>query len=156
MRKILIIGSGGREHAIVWAIRNTSTEPVQIFCAPGNAGIGQIAQIINIPVDDHRALAEFVDTEKIDLTFVGPEAPLATGLVDLFAARSLPIVGPNASAARLEASKIFAKDFMARHHIPTAAYRVAESPAHALEYLRSGEFGSAEAPVVIKADGLAA
>ncbi len=156
MRKILVIGSGGREHAIVWAIRNTSTEPVQIFCAPGNAGIGQIAQIVNIRVDDHRGLAEFVETEKIDLTFVGPEAPLADGIVDLFAARSLPIVGPNASAARLEASKIFAKDLMARHRIPTAAYRVAESPAHALEYLSSGEFGSAEVPVVIKADGLAA
>jgi phosphoribosylamine--glycine ligase len=153
MRKTLIIGSGGREHAIVWAIRNTSTEPVEIFCAPGNAGIGENARLVHIPVDDHVGLAEFARAQEIDLTFVGPEAPLAAGIVDHFAARDLRIVGPNASAARLEASKIFAKDFMARHRIPTAAYRVADSAAQALEYLRSGEFGS---PVVIKADGLAA
>jgi|SRR5215213_1353651 len=156
MTKILIVGSGGREHAIAWAIRNTSTEPVEILCAPGNAGIGQIAQLVDIPINDHSALADFVRAEKIDLTFVGPEAPLASGIVDLFATRNLRIVGPNASAARLEASKIFAKDFMARYRIPTAAYRVGESPAQTLQYLRSGEFGSAEAPVVIKADGLAA
>ena len=156
MRKILIIGSGGREHAIAWAIRNTSTAPVKIFCAPGNAGIGQIAQIVNIPVHDHSALAGFVQTENIDLTFVGPEAPLASGIVDSFTARDLRIIGPNAAAARLEGSKIFAKDFMGRHGIPTAAYRVADSPAQAIEYLRSGGFGSAEVPVVIKADGLAA
>lgn len=155
MKKILIIGSGGREHAIIWAIRNTSTEPVEIFCAPGNAGVTQIAQVVNVP-NDHSALAEFVQTEKIELTFVGPEAPLASGIVDSFAARDLRIVGPTASAARLEGSKIFAKDFMARHEVPTAAYRVAESPAEAIEYLRNGEFGSAEVPVVIKADGLAA
>jgi phosphoribosylamine--glycine ligase len=153
MRKTLIIGSGGREHAIVWAIRNTSTEPVEIFCAPGNAGIGENARLVHIPVDDHVGLAEFARAQEIVLTFVGPEAPLAAGIVDHFAARDLRIVGPNASAARLEASKIFAKDFMARHRIPTAAYRVADSAAQALEYLRSGEFGP---PVVIKADGLAA
>jgi phosphoribosylamine--glycine ligase len=153
MRKTLIIGSGGREHAIVWAIRNTSTEPVEIFCAPGNAGIGENARLVHIPVDDYVGLAEFARAQEIDLTFVGPEAPLAAGIVDHFAARDLRIVGPNASAARLEASKIFAKDFMARHRIPTAAYRVADSAAQALEYLRSGEFGP---PVVIKADGLAA
>src|SRR5215211_6506231 len=136
MRKILLIGSGGREHAIAWAIRNTSTAPVEIFCAPGNAGIGQLAQLVNVPVHDHSRLAAFVETEKIDLTFVGPEAPLAGGIVDFFTARNLRIVGPNASAARLEGSKIFAKDFMARHAIPTAAYHVAESPAKAIEFLR--------------------
>lgn len=156
MTKILIVGSGGREHAIAWAIRNTSTAPVEIFCAPGNAGIGQIAHVLNVPVDDHSGLASLVETENIDLTFVGPEAPLASGIVDFFASTGLRVVGPKASAARLEGSKIFAKDFMARHGIPTAAYRVAESPAKAIDYLRSGEFGSAEAPVVIKADGLAA
>jgi len=156
MPKILIVGSGGREHAILWAIRNTSPEPVELFCAPGNAGIAQIAEVVSVPVNDHSGLAEFVEKEKIDLTFVGPEAPLADGIVDFFTARGLRIVGPGASAARLEGSKIFAKDFMARHRIPTAAYRVAESPAQAIEYLRSGEFGSAQAPVVIKADGLAA
>ena len=156
MSKVLIIGSGGREHAIVWAIKNTAVAPVEIFCAPGNAGIGQIAQIVNMSIEDHAGLASFAESKKIDLTFVGPEAPLAAGIVDLFIEKGLPIVGPDAAAARLEASKSFAKDFMARHKIPTAAYRVAESPEHAIEYLRSGEFGSEQSPVVIKADGLAA
>jgi len=156
MPKILIVGSGGREHAIAWAIRNTSPQPVELFCAPGNAGIAQIARVVSVPVKNHFGLAEFVEKKEIDLTFVGPEAPLADGIVDFFVARRLRIVGPNASAARLEGSKIFAKDFMARHRIPTAAYRVAESPAQAIECLRSGEFGLTQAPVVIKADGLAA
>ena len=88
MRRILIIGSGGREHAIVWAIRNTSPEPVEIFCAPGNAGIAQTARVLNVSVNDHAALADFVEAEKIDLTFVGPEVPLAAGIVDLFAAKA--------------------------------------------------------------------
>jgi phosphoribosylamine--glycine ligase len=156
MKKILIIGSGGREHAIVWALRKTSTEPIQVFCVPGNAGIAQLAEFPSIPVNDHAALAQFAESENIDLTFVGPEAPLVSGIVDLFTTRGLPIVGPTASAARFEGSKIFAKDFMARHKIPTAAYRVAEAPEEAMEYLRRGEFGDHEAPVVIKADGLAA
>lgn len=154
MRKILIIGSGGREHAVVWALQKTSQEPVQIFCTPGNAGIAEIAETPNVPLNDHAALAEFVESEKIDLTFVGPEAPLVSGLVDQFTQRGLRIVGPSAAAARLEGSKIFAKDFMARHKVPTAAFRVAESPEDAIAGLRSGEFGAG--PVVIKADGLAA
>ena len=152
----MIIGSGGREHAIVWAIRNTSREPVEIWCAPGNAGIGQTARILNVSVNDHSVLADFAEAEKIDLTFVGPEAPLAAGIVDLFTQRGIRIVGPTSAAARLEASKIFAKDFMARHQIPTATYRVANSPQQALEFLRSGIFGSAKSASVIKADGLAA
>jgi phosphoribosylamine--glycine ligase len=156
MRRILIIGSGGREHAIVWAIRRTAANPVELFCAPGNAGIAQIAQTAEISISDQVRLAEFVEAEKIDLVFVGPEAPLAAGLVDFLAARGVRVVGPTAAAARLEGSKIFAKDFMARHRIPTAAYRVAASAEEAIEFLKSGEFGSAEAPVVIKADGLAA
>jgi phosphoribosylamine--glycine ligase len=156
MKRIFVIGSGGREHAIVWAIRNTSPVPVQLFCAPGNAGIGQLAQLVNISVNDHVALARFAESNNIDLTFVGPEAPLTAGLVDAFEARGLPIVGPTAAAARLEGSKIFAKDFMARHGIPTAAYRVADSAEQAIAFLRTGEFGGAESPVVIKADGLAA
>ena len=156
MSRVLIIGAGGREHAIVWAIQNTAVTPVEIFCAPGNAGMGQIAQTVNISADDQVGLASFVESNKIDLTFVGPEAPLAAGIVDLFTERGLPIVGPGAAAARLEGSKIFAKDFMARHKVPTAAYRVAESPERAIECLRSGEFGSEQSPVVIKADGLAA
>ncbi len=155
MSRVLIIGSGGREHAIVWAIHHTSN-PAEIFCVPGNAGIAEIAQVANVSVDDHAGLASFVESQKIDLTFVGPEAPLAAGIVDHFNERGLRIVGPTAAAARLEGSKIFAKDFMARHQIPTAAYRVAESPSQAVEHLRSGKFGSAQSPVVIKADGLAA
>lgn len=156
MSKVLIIGSGGREHAIVWAIQNTAVAPIEIICVPGNAGIAQIAQIANISIEDQAGLVSFAESNNIDLTFVGPEAPLAAGIVDLFTERGVPIVGPSAGAARLEASKIFAKDFMARHKVPTAAYRVAESPDHAIEFLRSGEFGSEKSPVVIKADGLAA
>lgn len=156
MKRILIIGSGGREHAIVWALKKTSHEPVKIFCVPGNSGIEQIARVVSIAVNDHSALAEFVESQNIDLTFVGPEAPLVSGIVDAFTQRGLRIVGPTAAAARLEGSKIFAKDFMARHGIPTAAYRIAEAPEDAIECLRSGAFGSAENPVVIKADGLAA
>ena len=156
MNKVLIIGSGGREHSIVWAIRHTATSPTEIFCIPGNAGIAQMSQVADVSVEDHAALAAFVASENIDLTFVGPEAPLADGIVDLFQRRGLRIVGPTAAAARLEGSKIFAKDFMARHRIPTAAYRVADSPEQALEQLRSGEFGPAQSPAVIKADGLAA
>jgi len=156
MSKVLIIGSGGREHAIAWALRHTAASQTEIFCIPGNAGIGQIVQVADVPVADHAALAEFAESKNIDLTFVGPEAPLAAGIVDFFKERGLRIIGPTAVAARLEASKIFAKDFMARHEIPTAAYRVAESPEQALTHLRSGEFGSPQTPVVIKADGLAA
>jgi phosphoribosylamine---glycine ligase len=156
MKRIFVIGSGGREHAILWAIRNSSPVPVELFCAPGNAGIGQLAQLVNVSVNDYIKLARFVEGNNIDLTFVGPEAPLTAGIVDAFAARGLPIVGPTAAAARLEGSKIFAKDFMARHAIPTAVYRVADSPQQALEFLRSGEFGGVDSPVAIKADGLAA
>ncbi len=156
MRRILVIGSGGREHAIVWALRNTSPTPVELYCAPGNAGIAQLAKNVAISVNDHADLAGFAESENIDLTFVGPEAPLTSGIVELFEAKRLPIVGPSSTAARLEGSKIFAKDFMSRHGVPTAVYRVADSPAQAIEYLRSGEFGPPDAPVVIKADGLAA
>ena len=152
--KILIIGSGGREHAIIWAIRNTARSSVEVFCAPGNGGISEVAQLVS--VSEPSALAEFAATEKIDLTIVGPEAPLVSGIVDLFTEKGLRIVGPTAAASRLEGSKIFAKDFMTRHRIPTAAYRVAYSPQQAIELLRSGAFGSAQSRAVIKADGLAA
>src|SRR6185369_13928340 len=133
MRKILIVGAGGREHAIVWTLRKTSQERIQLFCVPGNAGIAQLAKTPDVSANDHLALAEFVESEHIDLTFVGPEAPLVSGIVDLFNQRGLRIVGPSAAAARLEGSKIFAKDFMARHRIPTAAYRVAKEPQEAIE-----------------------
>src|ERR1700754_2177457 len=154
--KILVIGAGGREHAIVWAIQKISSEISKVFCTPGNAGIAQDARTLPLQADDHASLIAFAESEKIDLTFVGPEAPLVAGIVDAFDQKGLPIVGPTSAAARLEGSKIFAKDFMARHNIPTATYRVAESPAQAIEYLRSGEFGAPDSPVVIKADGLAA
>jgi phosphoribosylamine--glycine ligase len=154
MRKILIVGSGGREHAIAWALRKTSQEAVLLFCVPGNAGIAELAEIPSVSLNEHADLADFVESQQIDLTFVGPEAPLVGGIVDLFTERGLRIIGPSAGAARLEGSKIFAKDFMARQNIPTAAYRVAETPAVAIECLSSGEFGTG--PVVIKADGLAA
>src|ERR1043165_1494016 len=108
MPKILIVGSGGREHAILWAIRNTSSEPVELFCAPGNAGLAQIAEVVSIPVNDHSGLAEFVEKENIDRTFVCPEGPLSDAIVDRSADRGLRAVGPGASAARLEGSKIFA------------------------------------------------
>ncbi len=156
MRKTLVIGSGGREHAMVWALRHTAAEEVQVFCAPGNAGIAEDAQLVNIEADRYEQLADFARAEQIDLTFVGPEAPLAAGIVDLFEAGGLPIIGPTRAAARLEGSKIFAKEFMARHGVQTASFRTADSPAEALAHLRSGEFGANDSPVVIKADGLAA
>jgi phosphoribosylamine--glycine ligase len=154
--RILVIGSGGREHAICWALNKTSVEPVELFCAPGNAGIAQVAECVPIPVNDSSALADYVERSNIDLTMVGPEAPLAAGIVDEFESRGLRIVGPNKAAARLESSKAFAKDFMARHSIPTAGYRVANSIQEARDILQSGEFGDDLASVVIKADGLAA
>jgi len=154
--KILIVGSGGREHAICWALRHTSSDRLELFCAPGNAGIAQVAKCVAIKADDAESLASFVENSAVDLTVVGPEVPLAQGLVDVFARRGLQIVGPAQAAARLESSKAFAKDFMRRHSIPTSHYRVADSFAEAEEILKSGEFGDADGRVVIKADGLAA
>jgi phosphoribosylamine--glycine ligase len=154
--KILVIGSGGREHAICWALQRTSSERLQLFCAPGNAGIAQLAECVPINVNDGAALASFAEASKIDLTMVGPEAPLAAGLVDTFENRGLKVVGPRSEAARLESSKAFAKDFMARHVIPTARYRVATSVDESAAILNSGEFGDQNSSVVIKADGLAA
>ena len=132
------------------------TNSIGDFLRPGNAGIAQCGRLVPLGAEDHVQLADFAKTEKIDLTFVGPEAPLAAGLVDTFENACLAVVGPTREAARLEGSKAFAKDFMARHKIPTAAYRVANSPGQATDFLRSGEFGSPEQRIVIKADGLAA
>ena len=154
--KILVIGSGGREHAIVWALQNTAAANLDVYCAPGNAGIAAIARCVSISIDDHDALADFVQTQAIGLTIVGPEAPLAAGIVDKFRRLGLKIAGPTASAAKLEASKAFAKDFMARHAIPTAAYQVVTSAAEVDEVLASGAFGASDSAVVLKADGLAA
>src|SRR5215831_1509574 len=154
--KILIVGSGGREHAICWALKHTSTDAAELFCASGNAGIAQVAQCVAVKADDREGLAEFAETSGIDLTVVGPEAPLAQGLVDVFEQRGLKIIGPTTAAARLESSKAFAKDFMRRHSIPTSRYLVATSFNEATQILNSGEFGDLNHSVVIKADGLAA
>ena len=154
--KVLVLGSGGREHAIVWALKKTATSAIRLYCVPGNAGIAQIAECKPIPVNQTSSLIEFVRQHTIDLTVVGPEAPLAAGIVDVFQEQGLAIVGPTQAASRLESSKVFAKDFMARHGIPTAGYRVVRSAAEASEALRSGAFGPDTAGAVVKADGLAA
>jgi phosphoribosylamine--glycine ligase len=155
--KILVIGSGGREHALCHALKRTSTRPLELYCAPGSDAIAEIARTVPaIGATDVAALAALAETEKIDLTIVGGEAPLAAGLADEFERRGLAVAGPRAEAAQLESSKAFAKEFMARHNIPTARFRVAASAAEAREILESGEFGAEDAPVVVKADGLAA
>ena len=154
--KALAVGSGGREHAILWTLKQTSRTPLGLYCAPGNGGISQIARCIPIPVTDYASLMEFARLEEIDLTIVGPEGPLADGIVDKFERAGLKIVGPSRAASRLESSKAFAKDFMRRHKIPTAEYHVANSAEEALVVLRSGRFGPPDAAVVVKADGLAA
>lgn len=154
--RILVIGSGGREHALIWALRRTATQPQEIFCAPGNAGIAEMADCVPIGTNDVSALASFSEQSRIDLNIVGPEAPLAAGIVDEFERRGLRIVGPGKDAARLESSKAFAKDFMHRHSIPTGRYQIALSAEEAVAILRSNAFGGEDASVVVKADGLAA
>ncbi len=153
---VLIVGSGGREHAILWALQRTSRRGLKLFCAPGNGGIADVATCVPVAVTDITGLRRFAQDAKIDLTIVGPEGPLAAGIVDEFRDAGLRIVGPTQAAARLEASKAFAKDFMQRHAIPTAGYQLSQSTAEALEVLRSGRFGPPDHPVVLKADGLAA
>lgn len=149
--KILVIGSGGREHAIVWALKNSPQAP-ELHCAPGNAGIAQIAKCHSVRVDDIAGLARLAETIRADLTVVGPEGPLVAGITETFANRKLRIVGPSRAAARLEGSKVFAKQFMARHDIPTARFRIADSPVLANDIAKR-EF---QFPIVVKADGLAA
>ena len=154
--RILLVGSGGREHALAWALQKNYAAKLDLFCAPGNAGIAEIAQCLPINTSDIAALSGAAEERKIDLTFVGPEGPLAAGIVDEFERRRLRIAGPGNQASRLESSKAFAKDFMRRHRVPTARYRVASSAEEAKAILTSGEFGDEHSPVVIKADGLAA
>jgi phosphoribosylamine--glycine ligase len=155
--KVLVIGSGGREHALCRTLARTARgTPPRLFCAPGNAGIGEDAECVPVGATDVSALADFAEREGVDLTIPGGESPLAAGLADEFKRRGLAVAGPTRSAARLESSKAFAKEFMLRHSIPTARYRVAESSAEALGVLRGGEFGAADTSVVVKADGLAA
>ena len=148
--KVLVIGSGGREHALAWKLAQ-SRRVQMVYVAPGNGGTALDPALKNLPITDPAALADFCVAEKIALTVVGPEAPLAVGLVDLFRARGLRIFGPTKAAAQLESSKAFAKDFMQRHGIPTALYAsftdAAAAHAHVAKH---------GAPIVIKADGLAA
>lgn len=155
--KVLVIGSGGREHALCWSLRaGAAREDLDIICAPGNAGIEQVARCIAVGATDVTALAELAERERVGLTIVGGEAALAAGLVDEFERRGLLVAGPPREAARLESSKAFAKDFMLRHGVPTARHRVAESVEEAREILNGGEFGDEDSSVVVKADGLAA
>ncbi len=148
--KILVIGSGGREHALVWKL-SQSPRVEKIYCAPGNAGIGNMAELVNIKVGDIELLLAFAIEKKIDLTVVGPEGPLVDGIVDRFEEEGLKIFGPNKSCAKLEGSKAFAKDFMIRHNIPTAKYKEYTKAEEAIKDI--GIYGF---PMVIKADGLAA
>jgi phosphoribosylamine--glycine ligase len=150
MKKILVIGSGGREHAIVWKL-SASPEISKIYCAPGNGGISHLAECIPILADDIISLADFAEKESIDLTIVGPEAPLSMGIVDSFRQRGLHIFGPDSRAAELEGSKAFAKEFMKKYSIPTANYQIFSSPEEAKNYILDKGV-----PITIKADGLAA
>lgn len=148
--KLLVIGSGGREHAIAWKLAQ-SPKVQSVFVAPGNGGTALDPRLHNVPITDFAALADFVQKEKIALTVVGPEAPLAGGVVDLFRERGLRVFGPTQAAAQLESSKAFAKAFMKRHKIPTADYETFTDAAKAHAYVEQNG-----APIVIKADGLAA
>ncbi|WP_447983088.1 phosphoribosylamine--glycine ligase [Nitrospira sp. Nam74] len=147
--KVLVIGSGGREHALVWKLAQ-SPRVTQLFCAPGNAGIESLATCVPLAVEDVAGLKQFAITEKIDLTVVGPEGPLSLGIVDEFRKAKLKIFGPTRAAAQVESSKAFSKELMTRHHIPTAAARSFDTLKPALDYLEGQAL-----PVVVKADGLA-
>jgi phosphoribosylamine--glycine ligase len=147
--KILVIGSGGREHALVWKIAQSKLVD-KIFCAPGNGGISQQAECVDIKAEDIAGLLDFARKEKIDLTVVGPEVPLVGGIVDEFSNRKLKIFGPKKKGAQLEASKVFAKEFMAKYNIPTADFKIFDDPEQAKKYINKKG-----APLVIKADGLA-
>ncbi|MBI4651959.1 phosphoribosylamine--glycine ligase [Candidatus Desantisbacteria bacterium] len=147
---ILVIGSGGREHAIVWKLAHNKNIK-KIYCAPGNAGISELAEIIPIDVSDINGLKYFASSHNITLTVVGPEVPLSCGISDIFLESGLKIFGPCKDGALLESSKIFAKEFMSRHNIPTADFFIFDEEQKAIDYLRTASY-----PLVIKADGLAA
>ncbi len=148
--KILIIGGGGREHALAWKIKQ-SPRVTRIYCAPGNAGMAQLAEVVPIPADDISALLHFAQDEEIDLTVVGPELPLTLGIVDEFQRHGRRIFGPNREAAQLEGSKVFSKELLRRANIPTGFFSVFSDAEEAKRYI--SEVGT---PVVVKADGLAA
>ena len=148
--KLLVIGSGGREHALAWKLAQ-SPKVATVFVAPGNAGTASEPKLQNLPLTAHADLIEFCRKENVAFTVVGPEAPLAAGIVDDFRAAGLPVFGPTRSAAQLESSKDFAKAFMKRHGIPTAGYQTFDNAQQAHDYV-----DTKGAPIVIKADGLAA
>lgn len=147
--KVLIVGGGGREHAIAWKVAK-SQKVEKLYCAPGNAGIAEVAECVNIGVMEFDKLTAFARENQIDLTIIGPDDPLAAGAVDAFEAAGLRVFGPRKNAAILEASKAFSKDLMKKYGIPTAAYETFTSPETALAYLET-----AKMPIVLKADGLA-
>lgn len=147
--KVLVLGSGGREHALAWKISRSSLVN-RLFCAPGNAGTAEVADNLDLRPEDFRELYKFAKQEKVDLTVVGPEGPLAAGIVDHFEQGGLRIFGPSARAARLEASKIFAKNIMRKHALPTAEFKMFSKAEEAKTYLRQAYY-----PLVVKADGLA-
>ena len=147
--KVLVVGSGGREHALTWKLKQSRAID-RLFCAPGNAGTASIAENVSIPATSLPELSAFAKQGAVDLTVVGPDDPLAMGIVDLFTVEGLPIFGPTKSAARLESSKIFAKELMRAQKVPTAQARTFSDSSKALEYCEELNF-----PVVIKADGLA-
>ena len=148
--KVLIVGSGGREHVIAWKCAQ-SPKVDQIYCAPGNAGIAEVAQLVPLKADQFEELADFAQENEIDLTIIGMDDPLVGGIVDVFEERGLRVFGPRKNAAILEGSKAFAKDLMKKYHIPTAAYETFTNKDKAIEYLKS----LAKFPVVLKASGLA-
>ncbi len=148
--KILVIGGGGREHALVWKIRQ-SPRVTQVYCAPGNAGIGELAELISLAPDNIAGLQQFAQQKQIDLTVVGPELPLSLGLVDAFEKCGLRVFGPNQHAAQLEGSKAFAKALMQQQGVPTAAFGTFTNLEDACRYIKK-----VGAPIVVKADGLAA
>ena len=147
--KVLIVGGGGREHAIAWKVAK-SPKVEKLYCAPGNAGIAEVAECVNIGVMEFDKLTAFARENQIDLTIIGPDDPLAAGAVDAFEAAGLRVFGPRKNAAILEASKAFSKDLMKKYGIPTAAYETFDTPEAALKYLET-----APVPIVLKADGLA-
>ncbi|MBQ7266535.1 MAG: phosphoribosylamine--glycine ligase [Firmicutes bacterium] len=147
--KVLVVGSGGREHAIVWKL-SQSEKVSKIYCAPGNAGIGEIAENVNISAMDFDGLCHFAKTNAVDLTVVGMDDPLVGGIVDKFQAEGLKVFGPKANAAIIEGSKAFSKELMKKYNIPTAAYETFSNYEDALKYVEKSEL-----PVVLKADGLA-
>ena len=147
--KILIVGSGGREHAIAWKLAQSPLTE-KLYCAPGNAGIAEYAQCVNIGAMEFDKLVAFAKEKEIDLTVIGMDDPLVGGIVDAFEAEGLRVFGPRKNAAILEGSKAFSKELMKKYHIPTAAYETFDDPKKALAYLET-----AKMPIVLKADGLA-